>query len=353
MSTVYKIKEYTPEYKEKVFKLRRAVYNESFDDEEWEWKFKSSRILIATNDNDDVISLRPTVLLKLKFNDQEITAGMNVDVMTHPDYRRLGIFSDLVKNSFQMLKEAEVPIVYTFPNQFSFPGYIKRIKWSHTASIPLLVRVIKPENIIKSYFKNSTLINILNPIATTFNNIIFDRSYNLKNNDISVSQIPFFGKEFDILWYDLSKTFKISVIRDSHYLNWRYTERPGYDYKIFSATNNGALKGYMVLRNDEMFGLNLGLIVDLIAENDETCYCLINKAIEMFKKSEMDIVGCLMLENSPYFNIIKKSGFIKTPQRFSPKEFFFVNNVDEEKLDPEEAYSGKNWYITFGDIDIS
>ena len=353
MNSSFIIKEYSDEYKEKVFNLRKAVYNETFDENEWNWKFKSGKILIAVNDKDEVISLRPTIPIRLKFRDKTIKSGMNVDVMTHPDYRRMGLFSTLVNESFKMLKELGVPIIYTFPNNFSFPGYKKRIKWRYVNSLPLLVKILNPRSFVKKYIKNSHLQKCFYPIADIFTRLIFISKTKLENRNLSIDQIGFFNKDFDLLWQKLSSQFEIAVIRDSKYLNWRYIERPGYDYKAFSAIEDGILNGYIVLREDTMSGLKLGLVVDILASDSNTACSLLLHAYEVFKNSDMDIMGCLMFDTSIYFDILKKAGFLKLPKKYSPKEFFFVVKADDDIISSDIAYSSKNWFLTFGDIDIA
>lgn len=352
MEKKWLMREYTDEDKENVFDLRRAVYNGPFNYDEWDWKFQSSKILVAVNDKDEVVSLRPTVKIKLKFKDKILTAGMNVDVMTHPDYQRMGIFSSLVDESFKKLNEEKIHIVYTFPNNFSFPGYQKRIKWNHVASIPLLVKVINPKNVVNYYITNSYVQKCINPLASTFNRMLSkNNKHNVKN--LLIEEVTFFDKDYDRLWQELSNQFEIAVVRDSNYLNWRYLERPDYNYKAFSARRDGNLTGYIVLREDNLFNFKLGLIVDIISKDTETFNLLISHAYEIFKDKNIDIMGCLMLNTSSYFNELKKAGFINLPKKFTPKEFYFVVKADEDIISKDEVYSSKNWFLTFGDIDIA
>lgn len=352
IETKISLKEYNPLYKEKVFDLRKAVYNQSFDDEEWQWKFKFSKILIAVNDEDEVISLRPTILVKLKYKDQIIDGGINVDVMTHPDYRRLGLFSKLVNYSFEKLKADNVSLVYTFPNRFSFPGYLNKdkINWTHIESIPLYVKILNTKNVLGNFVKNKKLAEILAAPIDLFINKRGNKGY----NNISVEKINFFDGEFDILWQNVSDNIKISVVRDCDYLNWRYIERPNYNYQIFAAKNDDILTGYIILREEtELFNMKLGLIVDILSADEETTNALLDYAYKKFKKDDIDIMGCLVLRKSLYEDQIKNSGFFKVPKKFSPKEFYFVAKVNEELIDPEIVYNSKNWFLMFGDIDIS
>ncbi|OEC86105.1 MULTISPECIES: GNAT family N-acetyltransferase [Methanobacterium] len=353
MNSSFIVKEYTDKYKEKVFRLRKAVYNETFNEDEWNWKFRSGKILIAVNHEDEVISLRPTIPIRLKFRDKTIKSGMNVDVMTHPDYRRMGLFSTLVNESFKMLNGLGIFIVYTFPNNFSFPGYKKRIKWKYVDSLPLLVKVLKPRNVVKKYIKNKNVQKCLYPLADVFASLIFISKTKSENRNLSINQIYFFSGDFDLLWQKLSNQFEIAVIRDSKYLNWRYVQRPGYDYKIFSAVEEGVLKGYIVLREDNMFDLKLGLVVDILTFDEDTACSLLLHAYNVFKDNDMDIMGCLMFDTSMYFDVLKKAGFLKLPKKYSPKEFFFVVKADDEIISSDIAYSSKNWFLTFGDIDIA
>lgn len=345
------VKDYEDGDKEKIFLLRKEVYGEPFDSYEWDWKFKNSKILVAINDAGEAVAIRPTVFMKLKFHDQIINAGMNVDVMTHPQFQRMGIFSTLVKKSYQKLKDLNIKVVYTFPNELSFPGYVKSIKWVKVSSIPLLVKPIRTKNLLAQYIKNSTLCSILSPFVNLGFSIIF-HSRTIESSNLSIKKIERFNSDFDSLWKEVSSRFNISVVRDSEFLNWRYVDRPGYHYEIFSAYEDEKLVGYVVNRIDEIFGVNLGIITDIIATKDDAARFLIQKACEDLQKSPIDVIGCLMLENYSYYQNLKELGFRKIPKRYSPKQFHFVAKIDEEILSAED-YMEKNWFITFGDIDIA
>lgn len=344
------VKDYADEDKEKVFQLRYDVYGEPFDSAEWEWKFKRSTILVAMNDKDEAVGIRPTIIMNLKYYDQVIKAGMNVDVMTHPQYQRRGIFSTLVKKSYNKLKKSDVNFVYTFPNEQSFPGYERSLHWTKISTIPLLIKPVNMKNLLSKYIKNNKVCSILSPFVTLGSKFYF-RVKGDNGEDLDFKRINNFNKDFDTLWEKISSQYNICVIRNHNYLNWRYCERPGYEYNIFAAFKQDELIGYIVTRKDNMFGFNLGIIVDILAINEVVTKFLIKNAFESIK-NQVDVVGCLMLEHVTYYNALKELGFREIPKRFSPKDFYFVGKFEEEIYSVDD-YLDKKWFVTFGDIDIA
>ncbi len=353
------IREYTQGDKEGVFNLRKAVYGEPFDEREWDWKYGSKsvrpvKIFLAESDG-AIVGLRPVILLPLKVMSQVVTAGLNVDVMTHPDFRRLGMFSALVRRAFDTVTKEGIGFVFTFPNKNSYPSYVK-LRWTHVCSVPLLAMPLNFNTLLRKYVE----ITALQKPASSLLGLLFkglrlrERLGKTGSNDIVIGRIYSFDNRFDELWHKVSRQHNIAVVRDSRYLSWRYADKPGQGYIIFAAEKEKELVGYIILKNNvEMFGLKLGLIVDMLTiEDKRVTNILLSHAIKYFRGQKMDIIGCLMLKHTAYYKALRKAGFIQVLKPFSPKEFYFVGHADFSKVADGIVYNIDNWFLTFGDIDI-
>jgi len=144
-------------------------------------------------------------------------------------------------------------------------------------------------------------------------------------------------------------------VRDKKYLNWRYIDRPGQEYTVFSAQRGTNLVGYVIVKsNVRMFDLVLGLIVDILASDDNhVADYLIAQAIEYFRGEKVDAIGCVMLKHTPYHKALKRNGFIQVPQLLSPKEFYFMVHFNSGEIPKVLAGNPVNWFLTFGDFDIA
>jgi GNAT superfamily N-acetyltransferase len=80
----------------------------------------------------------------LDIGGERIRGAQSMDTMTHPDYRGQGLFSRLALACFDRLREDGYEVLYGFPNESSYPGFIRRLQWDHVADVPYWSRPITP-----------------------------------------------------------------------------------------------------------------------------------------------------------------------------------------------------------------
>lgn len=62
-------------------------------------------------------------------NGRNLTAVQSADTMTHPDYRRHGLFPLLAKKTYQLAKNEGASFVFGWPNQNSYPTFKNKLGW--------------------------------------------------------------------------------------------------------------------------------------------------------------------------------------------------------------------------------
>jgi GNAT superfamily N-acetyltransferase len=65
----------------------------------------------------------------------EYIAAQSGDTMTHPNHRGKGLFIALAKQTYELAKQEGITFVFGFPNENSFPGFIKKLEWTHYANV--------------------------------------------------------------------------------------------------------------------------------------------------------------------------------------------------------------------------
>ena len=79
---------------------------------------------------------------KIEFKGKYYLAAQSGDTMTHSSHTGKGLFTKLALETYQYCKENGFHCVFGFPNENSFPGFIKKLGWSHFDDlIPHLIRV--------------------------------------------------------------------------------------------------------------------------------------------------------------------------------------------------------------------
>lgn len=63
-----------------------------------------------------------------QLNGKKVIAAQSADTMTHPDHRKKGLFQNLALKTYALAAEHDIKFVFGFPNQDSYPGFIK-LNW--------------------------------------------------------------------------------------------------------------------------------------------------------------------------------------------------------------------------------
>ena len=76
------------------------------------------------------------------YQGKKYLAAQSGDTMTHSKHAGKGLFTQLAQKTYDYCKENGFHLVFGFPNENSFPGFIKRLGWSHFDDMtPYLIRV--------------------------------------------------------------------------------------------------------------------------------------------------------------------------------------------------------------------
>lgn len=79
---------------------------------------------------------------QIEYQGKHYLAAQSGDTMTHSAHTGKGLFTQLALKTYNYCKENGFHLVFGFPNENSFPGFVKRLRWSHFDDmIPYLIRV--------------------------------------------------------------------------------------------------------------------------------------------------------------------------------------------------------------------
>lgn len=73
--------------------------------------------------------------VKLIFEKKSLLAAQSGDTMTHPDHRGKGLFVTLAKMTYELAQQLGVEFVFGFPNDNSYPGFVKKLNWDHYSNV--------------------------------------------------------------------------------------------------------------------------------------------------------------------------------------------------------------------------
>ena len=153
----------------------------------------------------------------LELENKKILAAQSADTMTHPAFRKKGMFVTLANMTFELCKTIGIQTIFGFPNQHSLHGFLNNLKWEMKDSmsafmIPVnafpLARWCQKLRMTKTLYsryvnvllKKSTLpmqIIANSSIADEFGGVVRDKSFEISKSYHNRKVLKF---ENSIVW---------------------------------------------------------------------------------------------------------------------------------------------------------
>jgi Acetyltransferase (GNAT) domain len=83
---------------------------------------------IAYTPNGMAVAYYGVIPCFFRLNGKKVIAAQSTDTMTHPHHRKKGLFQNLALKTYALAAEQNIKFVFGFPNQDSFPGFMK-LNW--------------------------------------------------------------------------------------------------------------------------------------------------------------------------------------------------------------------------------
>lgn len=128
--------------------LFRAAFQFERGDEHYRWKFIDNPdgppVIAVAEDAGRLVGQYALWPTQLRLGSVVVLGAQSLDTMTHPDYRGQGIFAALAEQCMKYAAVKGIAALYGFPNENSYPGFVRKLDWDCTGTIPLWVRPLRP-----------------------------------------------------------------------------------------------------------------------------------------------------------------------------------------------------------------
>lgn len=359
MKQKWSIREYREGDEEGILELWKAVnplrqYNREQWMKWWHWMYKenpaaSGKIWIWLADDDSRIVGQYAVMpVVMKIAGKTIIGAQSLDTMTHPEYTRRGIFETLTNKVYREAETEGIHIVYGFPNKLSYPGFTKKLKWFDVATMQIMFKPLNWENTLKIRVKNKFLLKLFAIGAHLVSKGFVRTQSPPVVEGLTITQVFSFDDRINDFWGKVSNRYKIIVIRNRAYLNWRYGA-PNAKYIIYIAEGNKEIFGYLVLRCLQREYTKVGLIFDILAQSEEVARYLLLEAVERCKREKMHLIQCNLIADKMLLKAFRKSGFLPLPFIKGSQFCAYSSSSDISK---EFLKDPQNWLVQIGDSDL-
>src|SRR6185503_256641 len=119
-----------------------------------------------------------------------------------------------------------------------------------------------------------------------------------------------FDESFTRLWERVRDRFAFAVRRDASYLNWKYIQAPHVRYVAAALMREDGAAGYVVYRHTQEPRGRVTLLVDFLADPDDTSgmLTLLRWVDREARAADSDKIRTFAM-NEPFRKLLRKSGY--------------------------------------------
>ncbi len=281
---------------------------------------------------------------------ETVYCSNSLNTLTGKVYRGQGIFVGLAEKTYQREMEIGHKFCYGAPNPNSYPGFMKKLSFVELGRIPLMLRPLRPSQMVRG-FLHSRGLSVLAKPADPF----FRVKLSAGGNAVEICQVTHENLNLmDHFWENVNRKYPVMNIRDSAFVRFRYLDMPRRSYFPYVAVQDGTPICFAVGRIMEMAGMQCAMIADfLFADGHEAAAeTLLRKLLWDMREHGASLAGCLMLEHTHEVRVLKKTGFFRCPKKLEPQPFPLILRLFDKTMEEVGIYYLQNWFFTMGDYDV-
>lgn len=329
------------------FHHRARGFNSS--PEFWRWKYFENpagpACVSLALDGEKVVGRLGFIPIRVRIGTRDVLAAQQVDSDILEDYRKGGTYFRLAGIVDKEGKKRALAFGFGFSTAATKKISTEALGFSVVTPVTRTVKVIDPAYYISDRFK----IPLTYLPGPHFKRFIQWREERLAIDGVDMQEIIEFGSQFDDLW-EKANPGSIMVVKDAIYLNWRYIKCPTVQYKIYTASEKGELKGFIAIQLKLKDGIKHGIIADLICllNNPGIVESLLFEAVKHFLQKGAVSIKCWLPQNHPFYPVLIKRGF----RARATKVFLLVMPNESSDISADVLQNDKNWFYVLGDSDL-
>lgn len=299
-------------------------------------------MVMAAFDGEKIVGINSFIAMDYEYRGEIFHAVQSCDTAVDPDYRGKGIFSRMIVSATEAFKEEGVDLLVGYPNQNSFPGFLK-MGWQE---VQRSMKYFFPNNVKKvgREMLGKNLPACLDPLATVWRTVhslpySFTRGYELsETNTITVEDYNQFLNQ-NMIHIHLSQA----------YLDWKLSA----DHQMITVSREGRAVCKLIVCEfhvGEDYRRGNVLAIKKMA-NADTKEFRTGLAIIMRKLSrEYDILSIWHSADDDVNDSLLKLGWIKN---FSEKKGspLIIKVLTEDEQKRSILTASQNWYPEFIEAD--
>lgn len=350
VTTQYEIRSFVTGDRNSFEDLYRAVYGEAwYTKTNLAWSIDNSRApagaAVAVS-GDTIVAAQPYCDVPLHTPWGSGRGTLLLDVATHPDHQRRGLFRRVVEAAKAAAFERDTLIVMTTPNRIASQGFRCMPAWHRLCSLECLLLPLGLGNPAAGGGLPSLGARLTLAAASLLGHRTGVRSSPVQS-DVETPWRP--SAEADELWRGAARQDVIMVARDRGFLRWRF----GADYRLFLARDGRVPVGYAAARIVTRAGVKVGMVLDCVTAGDGTSAVrLLASVVSWIREQGASAALGYFLPQSPAWHRAREAGFLRVPRAFAPRDYPVYVAVRGEGRHRTQLLNVARWHLTLADSDL-
>jgi hypothetical protein len=348
---------FEPRDRDSVLRLFKDSFGKPKDVTQWEWEFLGGpkpAIIVVAEVEGRIVGHYAVLPRRILVGHEVVESGLVVDVMTHPDFGKRGIFVNSGLEAFRQTRASGIRMLMGFPNDAAIRGHLK-IGWRELGNVAVIARPLRIRSIVKMAGDRLKLpgpmIRFGDALLRCLNNV----SLGSTRDDIEVEWTgpegyASLGGEIEPFLKKCVSEHLVANSRDGDWYSWRVRDPSGTTLiGVFRSKRSRDVQGFAVLRIKERDGVRTGAIMDMLAPR-EAVDLQRRMLQEMLRKALSEECELLIVLGSPAAQrgkALSRMLMFRTPKKLR----YIVRSTDDEKL-PDLVLSLENWHIELIDHDV-
>ena len=284
----FRIRPYERSDEEAVIRLWELVFENQLPKRHWHWKYAANpygtRIMLGTSLTDEPLVFYGGIPFQANLTGTEVEIIQLMDIMSHPDYRKTGLFVKTVEAFIDYYGgDEKAALFYGFPGQYHFQIGKKYLAYDELSGGARFLRAA-PQNLFGGHFTAGELVRIHESTSA-----------------------------FDQIWLKNSRHYPFAVIRNAQFIKWRFCEHPGNDYEIYGyrTESDRQLVGYVILLMQKKKVVMVDVLMPPVAGMIQD---LMAKIARIMEKKGIQVMETWLPANHFLGQALESAGFATAPE---------------------------------------
>lgn len=345
-----------PDDREEQARLFNACFKKHLGAEALRWRYdqsphgRSVSLVMRTPAGEAISGYASSPRLALVHGDEDTLApvGQTGDVMTHPEWRKRGLFSTLDRAVMAESARLGWPVGFGLPNRRSAHIFLE-LGWKRVGTVRPWTYYFgagAPARALRR--REGRLREALLPLARL---ACRSRRAGLRRRagaELVTRPLERFPAEVIELSRRMEPRYPLMVRRDAAYLNWRFVDTSARLHRSVGVyTPAGELAGYAVVQLPREAGL--GYLVDVLAPEPAAEAAAVDAGLSLLEAEGAFAAQATAIDGSHWERVLRRAGFLAP----KPENYLIVIAYVHRDGHPlsEVALRASKWYLTDGDRD--